>query len=204
MAGRKTLTNQQEIFAQFYAESLNPQEAAEKAGYSKASSRTLPYQLLRNEKIAKRINELREDVKVKHQVSLDMVILEMWKLASFDITEAFDENGKPKPIHELPEGLRKSIVAFETYKDFTEGVEVGEITKYKFADKTKAMDMLVKHLGGYIERTQSLNVNVDVDGDDMDSEEFQELKERLVEKIFSKKTRNIEPKVIDVDADEPE
>lgn len=200
MANSKKLTNQQEAFAQHYALTLNPQEAAEKAGYSRTSLGTQPYTLLRNPKIANRINELREDIKVKHQVSLDMVILEAWKLANYDVTEAFYEDGTPKPIQELPEGLRKAIVGFETYEDYTEGVEVGKVTKYKFANKEKSIDMLIKHLGGYIEKTMNLNVNVDEDK--MDSEEFKQLKSRLIDSIFKKTPRDVTPKVIDVEPDE--
>jgi hypothetical protein len=107
-----------------------------------------------------------------------MVVCELWQIANADPGDAFDSDGKLKNIKDIPEALRKTIQSVETYEDFTEGVEVGEVQKVKFWDKTKALDMLARHLGMYIDMTINKNLNVNVN-EPQTSESFEKVKEFL-------------------------
>jgi len=72
------LTPKQEQFAQLYVELGNASEAYRKA-YDKANldpsqSSTRAYELLQNSYIAKRVEELKEELKEKHNITKDTII----------------------------------------------------------------------------------------------------------------------------------
>jgi phage terminase small subunit len=162
MVKSKNLNAKEELFCVEYAKSLDATGSAKKAGYRDCSAASTGHRILQKPAIQDRIRQLRENREKRTNITIDMVITELWQIANSDPGDAYDDNGKLKNIKDMPEHLRKTLQSIETYEDFTEGVAIGEIQKLKFWDKTKALDMLARHLGMYIDLTINKNLNINV------------------------------------------
>ncbi len=100
--------------------------------------------MFRNVQVKERYGELMAPAVEATQATVERVLKEMVRLAFYDMTAILDStNGRiaMKDPRELPEDLRRAIVAFKP-------VEIGEELHYecKFADKQKALDSLARYL----------------------------------------------------------
>lgn len=89
-------------------------------------------------------------LETRRQQMTDSVLGELRRLAAADISLAFNEDGSPKALHEIPEDVRRCISAVEVEEMF-EGkgearVQVGLLHKFKLWDKGAALERLGKHL----------------------------------------------------------
>jgi phage terminase small subunit len=84
-------------------------------------------------------------------VTFDRILAEYVTMALFDPAELYDEEGRLLPVHLMPERARRAltgIVEVEEINAFDHGqVPVGLLRKVKFANKTKALDVLAQYLG---------------------------------------------------------
>ena len=69
-------------------------------------------------------------------ITADRVLEEIYRLATCDIGEAYNDDGSLKPIKEIPENIRRAISSVETdeLRDF-EGNAIGVTKKIKFWEK---------------------------------------------------------------------
>lgn len=144
------LTARQERFCREYIIDLNGTQAAIRAGYSEKGAEVQASQLLRNIKVKHRVNELQGKVEKKLEITAEFILGELYKLATVDLSKAYDENGNLKQIHDIPEEVRKAISGVETYYERAGTDEEGNpdrctVKRLKFWDKTKALDMLARH-----------------------------------------------------------
>ena len=89
----------------------------------------------------------------------DRVLEEMCHISYMDIREAFDENGKLKQIKDLPDRVAKSIAGIE-FEDIWEGTgadrrRIGRTVKIKMIDKMAAANSIARHLGMFVDRTET-------------------------------------------------
>lgn len=196
MAKGKKLTHKQELFCEYYIECLNASEAAKKAGYKESSAPVIGHRWLRDDRIKDRIRLSQKRHQTKLDITVEMILKELWNIANLDPAEAFNEDGSIKNIHDMPPNVRKAIASFETYQDYTEGVEVGEVKKIKFWPKNNALHQIGKHLGMFIERIESKTLSVNVD---QTSPEFEKMKEALLESTSP--IRDVKPVRVDADND---
>lgn len=90
-------------------------------------------------------------------ITLEKTLKLLWNIANFDPGELYDVDGNVKPWRELAEHVRKAIgtveVEQENYNKFDEDGNIlpssGVTIKVKPWEKTKALDMIMKHLGAY-------------------------------------------------------
>lgn len=111
-------------------------------------------QLLRRQDVQaelRRIDgEAIEDVRKRAGISLERTLKEIASQAFFDPRKLFHEDGTPKGINELDDVTAAAIEGVDVQETRDEtGRVVARIRKYKLARKTPALDMLMKHLGGY-------------------------------------------------------
>lgn len=142
------ITARQEAFVREYLVDLNATQAAKRAKY-RGNDNTLGVtanNLLRNPKIACVIQEEMDKRSKRTEITADDVLRELLLIAKMDPSKAYDKKGQLLPIHEMPEEIRRCIASIDIYKDFTEGVEIGETKKIKFWDKPRALEMLGRHL----------------------------------------------------------
>ena len=145
----KPITAQQQVFVKHYVTYCNATRAALKAGYSVKGADSMGCQLLRNPKVKAAIDA---GLKAKFQradITAERIILEMFRLATSDLSKAYNDDGSLKHPKEMPEDVRRAISGIDV--DYIwegtgrEREKIGETKKLKFFDKNKALEMLGKH-----------------------------------------------------------
>ena len=144
------LDGRRELFAREYLKDLNASQAAARAGYSPDRARKTGSDLLAVEEVQQRIAELSADRNNELKIEARDVLLELYRMLTADVAQAFDDDGNVKPIHEIPIDLRRTIAGFdceEEYQGRGEAREyIGRLKKVKFWSKEKAAELLGKHL----------------------------------------------------------
>lgn len=164
--GRKAgLTPQMERFAREYVVDLDVGAAVLRAGYSAKDGKvaaTKGSHLLRRPDVARLVAELKAKQAERLDVKADDVLRELLRLARVDIGEAFDDDGKLKAIKDIPADVRRAISAVEVDELFEgqgeDREQVGFTRKVKFWDKTRALELLGKHLKLWVERIEVKDV----------------------------------------------
>jgi phage terminase small subunit len=152
------LTPKQQRFCEEYILDLNGTKAAIRAGYSPNSAQQIATENLSKPLVQEEVERLLEKRSGKLAIKAEDVLRETYLMAMSDIGEAFDEEGKLKPIHEIPMHLRRMISSIEVDelwepKEDGKGKEqVGFTRKIKFWSKEKALHLLGQHLNLFIER----------------------------------------------------
>jgi phage terminase small subunit len=139
------LTPKQNAFVAEYLVDRNATRAAERAGY-RGKPHTLEVtgsDLLRHPEVRRCIDEALARRAARVEVKADDVLRELLRLAMVDIGEAFDDNGRLKPLNEMSADVRRAISGLD-YEEATENR--GAIRKVKFWDKKGALELLGKHL----------------------------------------------------------
>ncbi len=148
------MTNAQKIFCDEYLIDLNASRAY-KVAYKKCKSdltaRTNGSKLLTNTNIQNYIDEKMKEREQRTEVTQDMVIKELSRIAFLDIRKIYDENGKLRNIQDIDEDTVKAIASLETFEEYEGRGEnktyIGDTQKVKLSDKIKALELLGRHLG---------------------------------------------------------
>ena len=147
------LNEKQKRFVSEYIIDLNAKQAAIRAGYSPKGAEPQASRLLSNAKIQVEIAKAMEDRGKRTGITQDRVLAELSAIAfakATDYVEVDDDGSvKIKPTAELTEEQKKAIASI---KEGANGIE------NKLTDKTKALEMLSRHLGLFNDK---LNVNVE-------------------------------------------
>lgn len=151
------LTVAESRFVSEYLIDGNGARAAVDAGWcergdpKKASA--LAFHLTKQPRILNAINEQMQATAKRNLITIDRLLFEAYRLATYDIAEAFDAQGQPRPISDIPEDLRRAIEGFET-EQVLRGAVPTQVTRYKFAKKTVALQMLFEQLIGAVKRLE--------------------------------------------------
>ncbi|MBS1717650.1 MAG: terminase small subunit [Armatimonadetes bacterium] len=141
------MTNKQSRFAQEYLIDLNATQAAIRAGFSAKTAEAAGSRLLRNVKVVEAIQAGQRERQVRTQITADRVLQEVARLAFFDIRKLFDAEGNLKPTCELDEETAAALVRIDIQDVVKDGKRIGSTKRFKFADKTANLSLLMKHLG---------------------------------------------------------
>lgn len=127
--------------------------------------------MLGNVKVQEYIQEQQKEREERTKITQDMIVNELAKIAFLDISNLYNENGGLKNIQDIDENTRKAISSLETFEEF-EGYgedreKVGDTKKVKLIDKTKALELLGKHLGMFkdkldISQDKPFEVNISI------------------------------------------
>lgn len=117
--------------------------------------------MLGNVKVQEYISKKQKEIEKRAEVTQDMVIKELAKIAFLDIRKLYTENGQLKNVADLDDDIAGAISSLETleeYEGYGEDRErIGDTQKVKMLDKTKALELLGRHLGIFNDK---LDVNV--------------------------------------------
>lgn len=155
------LTPKQKRFVAEYLVDLNATAAAKRAGYNQKTAYSIGQENLKKPEIQSAIQEARTERQKRTEITQDMVLLEIAKLAFFDVRKMFDKNGKPLDISELDDDTAAALVGLDVQdiKDADSGYFLGYVKKYKMADKLKALELLGKHVGAFDPKVDQSNDN---------------------------------------------
>lgn len=178
-----------ELFAREYIRDCNTRRAAVVAGYSPETAVTIGQNLLLEPDVIARIDAL--IVERRHQLKADagQVISQLLTIATFDVRSLYDDRGELLPVHLWPPEAGQVVASMEI-TDVSGDDEAGfSITKkVKLVDKSKALEMLGKHLGMFVDR---LHVTGNVEVRNLDNKELDSRLSQLLQK---------QARTIDVDA----
>jgi phage terminase small subunit len=146
-----------DVFIAEYIVDRNGTRAAIAAGYAPKSAAVQASRLLTTDKVRRAVNTHREEVIAKVQqdtgITIERTLKEIARIGFFDPRRMFDAQGNPKSIHELDDDTAAVVAGLDVVEEWEgSGPErrlIGHVKKWKLADKKGALDMLMKHLGGY-------------------------------------------------------
>ena len=138
------LTEKQLRFVEEYVIDFNAARAARDAGYAKNSAKVQASQLLDNELIQQEIKKRTEARAEKSEIKALDVLADLVKIAKTDVTQAFGPVGI-KRFEDIPEDVRFAIQSVRFDQD---GIPVD----IKFNPKLKALELIGKHLGMFVEK----------------------------------------------------
>jgi len=145
----KKLSAKQQLFVTEYLVDLNATQAAIRAGYSAKWAGFNADKQLKNTKIQEAIAEALAKRSERTEIKADAVLKEIARIGFFDPRKLFNADGTPKAINELDDDTAASISGIEVVNVGNSDLGVGQVLKYKIADKNSALEKLCKHLGLY-------------------------------------------------------
>lgn len=153
------LTDKQSKFCQEYLIDLNGTKAAIRAGYSEKTANEQSTRLLAKVHIANHISELQSKMQKRTEITADMVVSELAKIAFFDIRKIFDDNGNLISPTQLDDSTASAISSIKSRIEKQSGDpdDWAEVKEYKASDKLRALDMLGKHLGMFDKKEEKPN-----------------------------------------------
>jgi len=184
-AVQRALNERQKRFANEYIIDFNATQAAIRAGYSKQTAYSQGHDLLKHPEIKKFINSVKEKVIKKLEISQERTITEMGRIAYMDPRKLFNANGSPKAIHQLDDDTAATIssIEFETKK--IKGKTTSRVSRIRFWDKNKPLEMLGKHFKIYEDITPVQVTNNTIDLNSLNPEQLKllyQLKQKLAKK----------------------
>ena len=152
------LTPKQASFCLEYLVDLNATQAAIRAGYSTKTARSQAQRLLTKDDIGSELAQLMENRSKRVEITADTVLSELLKIARADIGAAFNEDGSLKAIHEIPEEVRRAIAGVDVFEEFAgrgeDRAQIGLTKKLRFWEKTKALELLGRHLRLFTDKVE--------------------------------------------------
>lgn len=148
----KPLTAMMEAYCQSYIKTPeNQTQAAINAGFSPNTAAVKASNMMRDERIQKRIADLMEERNKRMRVSADYVLMRLVEIDQMDVIDILDDEGGLKPISQWPKVWRTSISAVDinrirmAMKDDEEDIE-STLQKIKWPDKVKNLELIGKHV----------------------------------------------------------
>lgn len=137
------LSAKQERFCNEYLIDYNATQAAIRAGYSQKTAPVIGNENLKKPNVQERIRSLSQFQQKKTQITGEMVIAELAKIAFSDVRGLFDDNGNLKSLQCLSDDVAASIASVDI-----ETQEKDVYTKkFKRYDKVRALEILAKRFG---------------------------------------------------------
>lgn len=171
MAGR--LTAKQQRFIEEYLIDLNGTQAAIRAGYSPKTASSIAYELLRKPQVRARLDEAIAERSRRTGVNQDRVIRELARLGFVNAADVINfDDATLRPGASADDTA--AIASVRVKRVQTADGEVVE-REIRLADKTRALELLGKHLGMFKDGAVNVNVGVQIiddigaetdDGDD--------------------------------------
>jgi len=141
-----SLTDKQKTFIDEYLIDLNATQAAIRAGYSKDTAQQMGSENLSKPVIQSAIKDAMAERQKRTQVTSDMVIAELAKIAFLDIRDAYDNEGQLFNIKDMPEDVARAIGGLDYTVTANDGEKTGVTSKIKLIDKKGSLELLGRHL----------------------------------------------------------
>lgn len=145
------LTEKQKRFADEYLIDLNATQAAIRAGYSPKSAEQQGSRLLTNAKVRAYIDERMAEHSARTGVNQERIIRELARIAFLDPTQLVDmDSAELLDAASADDRAAIASVKVKTMSGETEMIE----REVRFADKIKALELLGKRFGMWLDRQQ--------------------------------------------------
>lgn len=155
----KKQENQYKTFAQEYIKKFNGTDSAILAGYSKNTATVQASRLLTHAKVQEFIQFYIKEREERTEVTSDMVVNELAKIAFMQETDFYDENGNPKLAKDLTDSQRSALKSYRVKTIKAEDGQYEDIPLFTAHDKVKTLELLAKHLGMFTEKIEHSGVD---------------------------------------------
>jgi phage terminase small subunit len=148
MKTNEQLTPQQQRFCEEYLVSFNAYKSAIAAGYSQSTARKA--EMLHLPQVQAFLKAGMQKTSERLQVTHDMVLRELYKIAFANMGDYYDENAVLRPINQLSDDQKAAISQYQLIDcigDYQE--RAGELSKIKLHNKLSALDKIARHIGFY-------------------------------------------------------
>jgi phage terminase small subunit len=168
MQNPSKLNEKQKLFVAHYISCRNGAEAARKAGYEPKNADVSAQRMLRIPAVRAEVDRQLQKAVEAAGFDCKRVLEEIGRLATVDITQAFNADGSLKLLTEMDEDLRRSISSLEVNEiyDNASGDQkhvLGLAKRVKFYDKVKALELAGKYFKMFTDRVEhSMKVPVTV------------------------------------------
>lgn len=156
VAKSRGLTAKQARFIDEYLTDLNATQAAIRAGYSARTADKIGPELLGKTRVSETLAARMQARERRTEITQDRVLLELSRLAFFDIRKIYEPDGSLKKVTDLDDDTAAAIAGIEAIEVDTDGRLV-VTKKFKFSDKNAALTNAMRHLGMFDDK---LNLNV--------------------------------------------
>jgi phage terminase small subunit len=140
---------QTRFVAEYLANGLNATQAAISAGYSEKTANEQGSRLLANVSVSAAIKVRTKEIMQRLEVTADLVVQEIAKMAFFDPRKLFNSDGSLKLISEIDDHSAASIAGLEVCELFDgtgdQKHAYGLLKKVKLADKSRNLEMLGRY-----------------------------------------------------------
>lgn len=131
-------------FVDEYLVDLNATGAATRAGYSAKTAYQQGHELLKHPEIIAKLNERMRARAKRTEITQDRVLQEIARLAFFDLRKLYDNQGAPLAMTQLDDDTAAAVAGLEIS---TADDGAWTVRKYKLADKLRALQQCMDHLG---------------------------------------------------------
>jgi phage terminase small subunit len=152
------LAGKQLQFVKEYVKDRNGTQAAIRAGYSEKTAYSIAANLLRKVEVVSAIEEQTAAIEKAATITPARVMQEYARIAFFDPRKLFDDDGTPKAVTDLDDDTAAAVSGIEIVTIGNSEIGVGQVRKYRIADKKGALDSVAKILGMMTDKTK-----IDVD-----------------------------------------
>jgi phage terminase small subunit len=157
----KPLSPKRRRFIQEYLIDLNGTQAATRAGYAAGSADVTAARLLGDARVKQEIERKQAEIAMKMAITQEKVLRELAKIGFSDVRKLYDEHGNLRPIHELDDETAACLAGVETEskscktgdeEDEDAQVIVTTVRKVKRWDKVRALELIGKQIGMFVEQ----------------------------------------------------
>jgi len=161
------LTDKQSLFIKEYLIDLNATQAAIRAGYSKDTAQRIGSENLSKPLIQDGIQKAMQRRSDRVEVTQDMVVKELARIAFLDMRQAFDSDGNLLAIPDMPEDVARAVGGMDIAEIGDGENKIGAMKKVKLIDKKGALELLGRHMKMFTDKTEhSGEFSVKIDSKD--------------------------------------
>lgn len=142
----ENLTEKQKKFCEEYIIDFNATQAAIRAGYSEKTAKVIANENLTKPYIQIYIQCIIKKREQRTEITADMVVKELAKVAFLSVDEFMNDDGEIKRLYELSENAKGALSSYGV-KRVKMGDDFIDVPIFKMNDKIKSLELLGKHLG---------------------------------------------------------
>lgn len=186
MGKKRKLTPKQKLFVKEYLIDLNATQAAIRAGYSEKTAYRTGADNLKKPQIQAELEKAMKAREKRTEITQDRVLKELAKIGFADIKDFLSYRTEKTVVDVDADGTE--IIGYQQIinaksSDEVDGTVISEVSlardgtfKFKLQDKIKALEMMCKHLGMFIDKREiSGNINVNNPLEGLTTEEIRQL-----------------------------
>ena len=150
---KRNLTPKQARFVAEYLVDLNATQAAVRAGYSQRTAESIGRQLLRKTTVSEALSAAQAKRAAKTEITAERVVEALARIAFADPRSVFAWGPDGVTLRDSAELTADEAAAISEVSESR--TESGGCLKAKLHDKVKALDLLGKHLGLFVDRVEA-------------------------------------------------